>query len=64
MVLMSLFTGQQWRPRHRKQTYGHSGEGEEGTKGESSLETYALPYIRQRAGGNLLHDSGSPTGAL
>jgi len=29
MVLMNLFSGQQWRNRHRKQTYGHGG-GEEG----------------------------------
>ena len=26
MVLMNLFVGQQWRRRHREQTYGHSGE--------------------------------------
>ena len=25
VVLMNLFAGQQWRRRHRKQTYGHSG---------------------------------------
>ena len=29
MVLMSSFSGQQWRNRHRKQTYG-PGEAEEG----------------------------------
>ena len=40
------------------------GEGEEGTKAESSPETYTLPYMEQRASGNLLYDSGSPTGAL
>ena len=27
MVLMNLFAGQQWRNRHREQTYGHSGRG-------------------------------------
>ena len=28
MVLMNLFAGQQWRRRHREQTYGHeAGEG-------------------------------------
>ena len=31
MVLIKLFAGYQWRPRHREQTYGHSGEG--GRKG-------------------------------
>ena len=30
MVLMDLFAGQQWRHRHREQTCGHSGEGEDG----------------------------------
>jgi len=42
MVLMKLFVGQQWRHRHRKQTYGH-GVGEEGECGmyeESNMETY------------------------
>ena len=28
MVLKSLFTGQQWRNRHREKIYGHE-EGEE-----------------------------------
>ena len=47
MVLMNLFTGQQWRSRHREQTYGHGGrEGEGGTNGESSMETYILPYVK------------------
>ena len=27
MVLMNLFTGQQWRRRHREQTYGHGRRG-------------------------------------
>ena len=29
MVLMKLFAGQQWRHRHREQTYGAGGMGEE-----------------------------------
>ena len=29
-------------------------EGEGGTDGESSLETYTLPYVKQTASGNLL----------
>ena len=41
MVLINLFARQQWRNRHREQTYGH---GEKGRKGEvyveSNLETY------------------------
>ena len=30
MVLKNLFTGQQWRNRHRKQTYGLGERGGEG----------------------------------
>ena len=26
MALMNLFSGQQWRNRHREQTYGHGGK--------------------------------------
>ena len=37
------------------------GEGEGGTNWESSPETYALPYTKQIAFGNLLHDRGSST---
>ena len=41
MVLMNLFSGQQWRNRHREQTYGHGGRGGEGeTCGQSNKETY------------------------
>ena len=43
MVLKNLYTGQQWRNRHTKQTYGHEvgergGEGE--MYGKSNMETY------------------------
>jgi len=43
IVLKNLFTGQQWRSRHRIQTYGHgerAGEGE--MYGKSSMETYII----------------------
>ena len=43
MVLKNLFTGQQWRKRHREQTYGHGMWGEEGEGkryGESNMKTY------------------------
>ena len=41
MVLKNLFTGQQWRNRHREQTYGHGERGGEGEMyGESNMETY------------------------
>ena len=41
MVLQNLFTGKQWRKKHRKQTYGRGERGEEGEMyGKSNLETY------------------------
>ena len=50
IALMNLFAGQQWRCRHREQTYGYRGfgeEGEDGTNGESNKETYTIPYVQQ-----------------
>ena len=41
MVPKNLFAGQQWRNRHREQTYGHGKRGGEGEMyGESNMETY------------------------
>ena len=41
MVLKNLSTGQQWRNRHREQTYDHGERGGEGEMyGESNMETY------------------------
>ena len=41
MLLKNLFTGQQWRNRHRESTYGHGGRGREGDMyGKSNMETY------------------------
>ena len=41
MVLENLFTRQQWRNRHREQTYGHGERGREGEiYGKSNMETY------------------------
>ena len=37
------------------------GEGEGGMNGESNMETYTLPYVKQIASGNLLCDTGSST---
>ena len=45
MILKNLFPGQQWRNRHREQTYGH---GEGGGEGEmyrkSNMKTYTNIY--------------------
>ena len=41
MVLKKLFAGQQWRNRHREQTYGQGKWGGEGEMyGESNMGTY------------------------
>ena len=41
IVMKNLFTGQQWRNRHREQTYGHGEMGGEGEMyGKSNTETY------------------------
>ena len=41
MVLTNLFTGQQWRNRHREQTYGHGERGGEVEMyGKSNMESY------------------------
>ena len=47
MGLMKLFAGQQWRHRHREQTYGH---GRRRKDRAGSIETVAwkliLPYVK------------------
>ena len=41
MVLKNLFTGQQWRHRHREHTYGHGERGGQSERYEKSkMETY------------------------
>ena len=41
MVLKNLFTGQQWRNRHREQFHGHGERGEEAEMyGKSNMQTY------------------------
>ena len=41
IVLKNLVTGQQWRNRHREQTYGHGERGvEDEMYGKSNMETY------------------------
>ena len=41
MTLKNLFTGQQWRSRHREYTYRHGERGgEDEMYGKSNMETY------------------------
>jgi len=46
MVLKSLFTGQQWRNRHREQTYGRGEGGGEGEMLERVTWKLTLPYVK------------------
>ena len=40
---MNLFTGQQWRNRHREWTYGHGERGGDGEMyAKSNMETYII----------------------
>ena len=55
MVQMHLFTEQQWRCRHRKQTCGHS-------RGQIERVTLTCVHYHMQssiAHGNLLYDAGS-----
>ena len=59
MVLKNLFTGQQWRNRHREQTYGHGERGGEGeTYDESNMET-CITICKIDGNRNLLYGSGN-----
>ena len=40
MVLMNLFAVQQWRCRHREQTYGHGGRGRREKVGQMERVTW------------------------
>ena len=59
IVLMNLFTGQQWRNRHKEYTYGHGERGGEGEMSERVTWKLTSPYIKWIANGNLLYGSGN-----
>ena len=64
MVLMNLFTRQQWRNRHREQTYGHGERGGEGEMyGGSNMETYTT-MCKIYSQCEFVYVSGTQTGAL
>ena len=60
MVLRNPSAGKEGRRRCREWTCGHSGGGESGTHGESSISIYTLLGARWIAGEELLCGTGSP----
>ena len=65
MVLKNLSTEQQWRNRHREQTYGHGERGAEGEMyGESNMETYITIYKIDSQWEFAVTSQGTQTGAL
>ena len=60
VVLMNLPARQQWRNRHREQTYRHRERGEERVRClERVTWKLTIPYVKYIANGNLLCDSGN-----
>ena len=57
MVLKNLFTGQQWRNRHRDSTYGDRG-GDAKMYRKSNMETY-ITVCKIDSNENLLYGSGN-----
>ena len=59
MALMNLFSGQQWRNRHREQTYGHVQRRGKVKCLERVTWKFTIPYVKHIGNGNLLYDSGN-----
>ena len=61
MVLMNLFTSQHGDAdiANRLMDMGSGEEEGGGTNGESNMEAYTLPCVKQITNGNLLYDSGN-----
>ena len=61
MILKNLLTGQQWKNRHREQTYGH---GERVRCMERVTWKLTLPYVKQIPTGIYCMSQETQTGAL
>ena len=46
MLLMNLFAGNNGDAKNRLMNTGGVGEGEGGTNGESTMETYTLSWVK------------------
>ena len=57
---MNLFAEKDWRHGYGEWTCDTVGEGESGTNGESSIDIYTLPCVKQISDEMLLYNTGSP----
>ena len=64
MVLKNLFSGQQWRNRHRELTYGYREGEKRGRCMERVTWKLTLPYVKYIANENFLCGSGNSNRAL
>ena len=65
IVLKNLFTGKQWRNRHREWTYGHGERGGEGEMyGKSNMETLHYHILNRSPTGICCVPQETQTGAL
>ena len=63
MILKNLFTGQQWRNRHREQTFRHGERAREGEVYGIVTWKLTLPYVKQPKGIHCMFRE-TQTGAL
>ena len=59
MVLKNLLAGQQWRNRHREQTYGCGERGGEGEMHRKSNMETCITICKIDSNRNLLYGSGN-----
>ena len=64
MELKNLFTWQQWRNRHREQTYGHGEREEDVQCMERVTWKLTLPYVKQIANGICYMAQETQTGSV
>ena len=61
MILMNLFAEKECKTQIQRTDLWTQWEKEREKKGESSVNIYTLPCVKQIAGEKLLHNTGSPT---
>ena len=59
MALTNLLATAMHTQTQRTDLWTQGGEGEGEMYGESNMEIYTLPYVKQIASGNFLYDAGN-----